>query len=139
MPPSPTSGPASARTPVASPTAAAASNNPCHSGGGWLGSHSRQSFSMRRAPIPTPPVELDAIGRAAGKRCNDARTGFHLRERRAYGPAMNQQVFDPASKPDTPSRPEGTRAVKPRDAATLILVRREGRRPRVLLGRRHGG
>jgi 8-oxo-dGTP pyrophosphatase MutT (NUDIX family) len=52
---------------------------------------------------------------------------------------MSQQVFDPAGKPDTPSRPEGTRAVKPRDAATLILVRREGRRPRVLLGRRHGG
>ena len=33
----------------------------------------------------------------------------------------------------------GSTASRPRDAATLILVDRSGDRPRVLLGRRHGG
>lgn len=52
---------------------------------------------------------------------------------------MNEHVFKPGGKPDTPMRPEGSRAVKPRHAATLILVRRDAREPRVLMGRRHGG
>jgi len=52
---------------------------------------------------------------------------------------MNEQVFKPGGRPDTPMRPEGTRAVRPRHAATLILVRRDGPKPRVLMGRRHGG
>lgn len=38
-----------------------------------------------------------------------------------------------------PDRLPGSRAVRPRHAATLILVRRDQARPRVLLGRRHGG
>jgi len=42
-------------------------------------------------------------------------------------------------KPDGPPRIAGARAVRPRDAATLILVRRDGPQPRVLMGRRHGG
>jgi hypothetical protein len=33
---------------------------------------------------------------------------------------------------------DGRRAIRPRDAATLILVRRNGE-PRLLMGRRHGG
>ena len=36
-----------------------------------------------------------------------------------------------------PQKPPGTRAVKPRDAATLILLRRDAEAPRVLMGRRH--
>lgn len=36
-------------------------------------------------------------------------------------------------------RPEGARAVRPRQAATLLLVRRDGPKPRVLMGKRHGG
>jgi 8-oxo-dGTP pyrophosphatase MutT (NUDIX family) len=36
-------------------------------------------------------------------------------------------------------RAKGTRAVRPRDAATLIVLRRDGPKPRVLMGRRHGG
>ena len=36
-------------------------------------------------------------------------------------------------------RARGTRAVRPRDAATLIVLRRDGPKPRVLMGRRHGG
>ena len=36
-----------------------------------------------------------------------------------------------------PTRAEGTRAVRPRDAATLIIVRRDAVEPRVLMGRRH--
>ncbi len=36
-----------------------------------------------------------------------------------------------------PVRPEGVRAVRPRHAATLIIVRRDAAEPRVLMGRRH--
>ena len=36
-----------------------------------------------------------------------------------------------------PQRPPGTRAARPRDAATLILLRRDAAAPRVLMGRRH--
>ncbi len=36
-------------------------------------------------------------------------------------------------------RPEGARAVKPRDAATLFIIRRDGPKPRVLMGKRNGG
>ncbi|MGH6958185.1 MAG: NUDIX hydrolase, partial [Caulobacteraceae bacterium] len=36
-------------------------------------------------------------------------------------------------------RAKGSRAVRPRDAATLIILRRDGPKPRVLMGRRHGG
>jgi len=42
-------------------------------------------------------------------------------------------------KPDGPPRLPGARAVRPRDAATLIVVRQDGPKPRVLMGRRHGG
>ena len=38
-----------------------------------------------------------------------------------------------------PARLPGSRAVRPRHAATLILVRRDAAKPRILLGRRHGG
>lgn len=36
-------------------------------------------------------------------------------------------------------RKAGVKAVRPRDAATLIMVRRDGPKPRLLMGRRHGG
>jgi 8-oxo-dGTP pyrophosphatase MutT (NUDIX family) len=39
----------------------------------------------------------------------------------------------------TPSRIPGTRAVRPRDAATLIIVRNDRARPEVLMGKRNGG
>jgi 8-oxo-dGTP pyrophosphatase MutT (NUDIX family) len=42
-------------------------------------------------------------------------------------------------KPEGPPRIPGKRAVRPRLAATLLLIRRDGPRPRVLMGRRHGG
>jgi 8-oxo-dGTP pyrophosphatase MutT (NUDIX family) len=47
---------------------------------------------------------------------------------------MADTLFDSAP-------PKGTRppAVRPRDAATLIVVRRDGPKPRLLMGRRHGG
>jgi 8-oxo-dGTP pyrophosphatase MutT (NUDIX family) len=41
-------------------------------------------------------------------------------------------------KPEGPPRRAG-RAVRPRSAATLILLRRDGGKPRVLLGRRNSG
>jgi 8-oxo-dGTP pyrophosphatase MutT (NUDIX family) len=36
-------------------------------------------------------------------------------------------------------RAAGTRAVKPRNAATLIIVRRDRKKPQVLMGKRHSG
>ncbi|HQT54561.1 MAG: NUDIX hydrolase [Phenylobacterium sp.] len=36
-------------------------------------------------------------------------------------------------------RQAGVKAVKPRDAATLFIIRRDGPKPRVLMGKRHGG
>lgn len=42
---------------------------------------------------------------------------------------------DPADQPRAP----GSRASRPKDAATLILVRRDGGEPRVLMGRRSRG
>jgi len=41
--------------------------------------------------------------------------------------------------PEGPIRKPGTRAVRPRDAATLLVVRRDGPKARVLMGKRHGG
>jgi 8-oxo-dGTP pyrophosphatase MutT (NUDIX family) len=38
-----------------------------------------------------------------------------------------------------PARIPGARAVRPRNAATLFIVRRDGDKPRVLMGKRHGG
>lgn len=42
-------------------------------------------------------------------------------------------------KPEGPPRVPGQRAVRPKNAATVMLVRRDGPKPRVLMGRRHGG
>lgn len=44
-----------------------------------------------------------------------------------------------ARKPEGPPRIPGARAVRPRGAATLIIVRQDGPKPRVLMGKRHGG
>ncbi|MDB5449266.1 MAG: pyrophosphohydrolase including oxidative damage repair enzyme [Phenylobacterium sp.] len=44
-----------------------------------------------------------------------------------------------ARKPEGPPRIPGARAVRPRDAATLIIIRRDAAKPRVLMGKRHGG
>jgi 8-oxo-dGTP pyrophosphatase MutT (NUDIX family) len=52
---------------------------------------------------------------------------------------MAEQAFK-TPHPDTPRMPPRQgRAVRPRDAATLIVLRRDGPKPRVLMGRRHGG
>ena len=47
--------------------------------------------------------------------------------------------FEKIVKPEGPPRVAGARAVRPKDAATLILVRRDGPEPRFLMGRRSGG
>src|SRR5690349_3057892 len=55
---------------------------------------------------------------------------------------MSEPIFDPEpdlNDPGAPRRPPGRRAVRPRHAATLILVRRDGPKPRILMGRRHRG
>lgn len=49
-------------------------------------------------------------------------------------PAADFADTDPADQPRTP----GARASRPKDAATLILIRRDGGEARVLMGRRHG-
>ncbi|MDD3837009.1 MAG: NUDIX hydrolase [Phenylobacterium sp.] len=42
-------------------------------------------------------------------------------------------------KPEGPPRIPGVKAVRPKSAATIIIVRRDGPKPRVLMGKRHGG
>jgi len=51
---------------------------------------------------------------------------------------MTEQAFDDLGAPPA-GQPRPAKPVRPRDAATLILVRRDGPRPRVLMGRRNGG
>jgi 8-oxo-dGTP pyrophosphatase MutT (NUDIX family) len=46
-------------------------------------------------------------------------------------------VFDPKNSRDQEYREGAAPAVRPRDAATLILVRNDGSAPRVLMGQRH--
>ncbi|CAN7158361.1 NUDIX domain-containing protein [Phenylobacterium sp. LjRoot225] len=49
---------------------------------------------------------------------------------------MSDALAD-ATKPQGPPRTPGQRAVRPRNAATMILVRRDGPQPCVLMGRRN--
>ena len=42
-------------------------------------------------------------------------------------------------KPEGPARVPGARAVRPKNAATVMISRRDAKKPRVLMGRRHGG
>ncbi len=51
---------------------------------------------------------------------------------------MTQQAFEDVG-PVAARTPRSGRAVRPRHAATLIIVKQEGDRTRVLMGRRHGG
>jgi 8-oxo-dGTP pyrophosphatase MutT (NUDIX family) len=48
-------------------------------------------------------------------------------------------VEAPPRKPEGPPRVPGARAVRPRDAATLIIIRRDGAKPKVLMGKRNAG
>lgn len=54
---------------------------------------------------------------------------------------MDKPIIEPPAqrRPDVGNRPAGTRSVRPRDAATLIIVRRDAAKPRVLMGRRGAG
>src|SRR5260221_8884243 len=52
---------------------------------------------------------------------------------------MSEQAFDDLGAPAPADRLPANQAVRPRDAATLILIRRDAPKPRVLMGRRHGG
>lgn len=54
---------------------------------------------------------------------------------------MSEPVLDPNYDPrsDGAMRAAGAKLVKPRDAATLIIVRRDAEKPRLLMGRRNGG
>jgi 8-oxo-dGTP pyrophosphatase MutT (NUDIX family) len=47
--------------------------------------------------------------------------------------------YQPTPAGESEYREGGSRAVRPRDAATLIVVRRDGRLPRVLVGQRAAG
>ena len=52
---------------------------------------------------------------------------------------MSESAFDDLGLPPAGERITIGRPVRPRDAATLILIRRDGAKPSVLMGRRHGG
>ena len=52
---------------------------------------------------------------------------------------MSEDAFDDLGVPPPADRSGRARPVRPRDAATLILIRRGGADLRVLMGRRHGG
>jgi hypothetical protein len=49
-----------------------------------------------------------------------------------------KQAYDPKYIKGSEIRSAG-RAVRPRDAATLIIVRRDGKHPKVLMGKRSAG
>jgi 8-oxo-dGTP pyrophosphatase MutT (NUDIX family) len=51
---------------------------------------------------------------------------------------MSEAPAEPI-KPEGPPRIPGSRAVRPKSAATVMIIRRDGAKPRVLMGRRHGG
>ena len=53
-------------------------------------------------------------------------------------PRRGPALFDPEAELRGPVREPGTAAVRPRPAATLILLDRSGPEMRVLMGRRHG-
>lgn len=42
-------------------------------------------------------------------------------------------------KPEGPPRVPGAPAVRPKNAATVMIIRRDAQKPRVLMGKRHGG
>lgn len=52
---------------------------------------------------------------------------------------MTEQAFDDLGTEPPSKEPKIGRVARPRDAATLILIRRDGPKPQVLMGRRHGG
>jgi 8-oxo-dGTP pyrophosphatase MutT (NUDIX family) len=52
---------------------------------------------------------------------------------------MSQDEGPAVAKPEGPPRKPGQRAVRPRSAATVMIIRRDAKKPRVLMGRRHGG
>lgn len=55
---------------------------------------------------------------------------------------MNARVLletDDTGKPEGPPRIPGQRAVRPKNAATVMIIRRDSAKPRVLMGKRHGG
>jgi 8-oxo-dGTP pyrophosphatase MutT (NUDIX family) len=52
---------------------------------------------------------------------------------------MNEVLPPEPRKPEGPPRLPGQRAVRPKNAATIMIIRRDGPKPRVLMGRRHGG
>src|SRR5581483_3707836 len=62
---------------------------------------------------------------------------------RAAGPTVAAMSEDAAQtmtrKPEGPPRAPGSRAVRPKNAATVMIIRRDSAKPRVLMGKRHGG
>ncbi|HXA41149.1 MAG TPA: NUDIX hydrolase, partial [Phenylobacterium sp.] len=42
-------------------------------------------------------------------------------------------------RPEGPPRIPGARAVRPKNAATVMIIRRDAAKPRVLMGKRHAG
>jgi 8-oxo-dGTP pyrophosphatase MutT (NUDIX family) len=53
--------------------------------------------------------------------------------------ADDEEIQPASRKPEGPPRIPGTPAVRPKSAATVMIIRRDGPKPRVLMGRRHGG
>jgi 8-oxo-dGTP pyrophosphatase MutT (NUDIX family) len=52
---------------------------------------------------------------------------------------MTDPILAPRPAEGGRMRAAGSPAVRPRDAATLFIIRRDGAKPRVLMGKRHGG
>jgi 8-oxo-dGTP pyrophosphatase MutT (NUDIX family) len=51
----------------------------------------------------------------------------------------NNPPGDGVRKPEGPPRVPGAPAVRPKNAATVMIIRRDAAKPRVLMGKRHGG
>src|ERR1700744_4478543 len=69
-----------------------------------------------------------------------AKAPFPHRRRQSYSCSMSEDAARTMThKPEGPPRVPGARAVRPKNAATVMIIRRDAKKPRVLMGKRHGG
>lgn len=113
---------------------------------------SRPCRSQRSGPRRQPPAFSQIVhfaplpdtrswgSRSGPQEQGSARSRFPRPRAKSYSCFMNASVPTPVPhKPEGPPRIPGQRAVRPKNAATVMIIRRDAAKPRVLMGKRHGG